>query len=210
MKKIVLIIALISTSLYISAQELQSIFLSMPENLILGLEATERDKLTANTSDTTQISVIRSKGSNIKRLAISPDYISLQTSEAGTIQIKLLPLINESKIICVVRTVCGKICDSQLQFYTTKWIPIEQNLFPRINKDWFIKADADRDGQDFKNAYAALDMTPTKIELSPSSTEAKVFYDIKSYLSEDDYKKIQPFLTEEPKILEWDKVSFKE
>lgn len=210
MKRILLIIALISTSLYISAQELQSIFLSMPENLILGLEATERDKLTANTSDTTQISVIRSKGSNIKRLAISPDYISLQTSEAGTIQIKLLPLINESKIICVVRTVCGEICDSQLQFYTTKWIPIEQNLFPRINKDWFIKTDADRDGQDFKNAYAALDMTPTKIELSPSSTEAKVFYDIKSYLSEDDYKKIQPFLTEEPKILEWDKVSFKE
>lgn len=210
MKRILLIIGLISTSLLLSAQELQSIFLSMPENLILGLEATERDKLTANTSDTTQISVIRSKGSNIKRLAISPDYISLQTSEAGTIQIKLLPLINESKIICVVRTVCGKICDSQLQFYTTKWIPIEQNLFPRINKDWFIKTDADRDGQDFKNAYAALDMTPTKIELSPSSTEAKVFYDIKSYLSEDDYKKIQPFLTEEPKILEWDKVSFKE
>lgn len=210
MKRILLIIGLISTSLLLSAQELQSIFLSMPENLILGLEATERDKLTANTSDTTQISVIRSKGSNIKRLAISPDYISLQTSEAGTIQIKLLPLINESKIICVVRTVCGKICDSQLQFYTTKWIPIEQNLFPRINKDWFIKTDADRDGQDFKNAYAALDMTPTKIELSPSSTEAKVFYDIKSYLSEDDYKKIQPFLTEEPKILEWNKVSFKE
>lgn len=210
MKRILLIIALISTTLLLSAQELQSIFLSMPENLILGLEATERDKLTANTNDTTQISVIRSKGANIKKLAISPDFISLQTSEAGTIQIKLLPLINESKIICVVRTVCGKICDSQLQFYTTKWIPIEQNLFPRINKDWFIKTDANRDGQDFKNAYSALDMTPTKIELSPSSTEAKVFYDIKNYLSEDDYKKIQPFLTEGPKILEWDKVSFKE
>lgn len=210
MKRVLFIIVFISTTFCISAQELQSIFLSMPENFILGLEATERDKLTANTNDTTQISVIRSKGSNIKRLAISPDYISLQTSEAGTIQIKLLPLINESKIICVVKTVCGKICDSQLQFYTTKWVPIDQNLFPRINKDWFIKADADRDSQDFKNAYASLDMNPTKIELSSNSSDISVFYDIKNYLSEEDYKKIQPFLTEEPKILEWDKVSFKE
>lgn len=209
MKRILLIIALISTTLLLSAQELQSIFLSMPENLILGLEATERDKLTANTNDTTQISVIRSKGANIKRLAISPDFISLQTSEAGTIQIKLLPLINESKIICVVRTVCGKICDSQLQFYTTKWIPIEQNLFPKIDKDWFIKVDADRNSENFKNAYAALNMNPTKIELSPNSTNIKIFYDIKNYLPEEDYKILQPFLTEEPKILEWDKVSYK-
>lgn len=209
MKRILLIITLLFSIFYASAQEIGTVFLDAPENIILGLEQTEREILIANAKDTTGIMISKEIGGSVKRLAISDDYISLQTSEAGTTQIKLLPLINDSKIICVVKTICGGACDSQISFYTTKWVPIEQSLFPKKNKDWFIKADSDRESQDFKNAYAALDMNPMRIELSAENTSVKVFYDIEKYLSEEDLKSIQPFLIKEPKILEWDKNSYK-
>lgn len=210
MRKIIYTILLFIATTSISSQEISSVFLSMPDNIIFGLEAAQKDLLISNPDDTTDLKIDRGTFSELKRLAISADYISLQTSDAGTTQIKLLPLINDSKIICVVKTVCGKICDSQVQFYTTKWLPIVQGeLLPKINKDLFIKADSDRNSQDFENAYKYLDMNPFKIELSPTDTSMKITYDIKDYLSEEDYKKIQPFLIEEPITLAWDKTSYK-
>ena len=210
MRKIIYTILLFIATTSISSQEISSVFLSMPDNIIFGLEAAQKDLLISNPNDTTDLKIDRGTFSELKRLAISADYISLQTSDAGTTQIKLLPLINDSKIICVVKTVCGKICDSQVQFYTTKWLPIVQGeLLPKINKDLFIKADSDRNSQDFENAYKYLDMNPFKIELSSADTSMKITYDIKDYLSEEDYKKIQPFLMEEPITLTWDKTSYK-
>lgn len=185
--------------------------MGMPDNIIFGLEAAEKELLVSNPTDTTKLKVDRGTFSELERLAISPDYISLQTSDAGTTQIKLLPLINDSKIICVVKTACGKICDSQVQFYTTKWMPIAQgDLLPKINKDLFIKADADRNSQDFQNAYKSLDMSPFKIDLSANSNSITIGYDIKNYLSEEDYKKIQPYLIGESITLTWDKASYKQ
>jgi len=214
MKKSILTIFLIfSTFFTVSAQNINEVLLSMPENLIFGLDAAAKDKLLANPDDTTAVIVERAgfgTFGDVERLGISTDYIELQTSESGTTQIKLLPLINDSKIICVVKTVCGKACDSQIQFYTTKWVPIPQgDLFPKVGKDTFIIANTDRNSQDFQNAYAALDMNPISIALSASDTSLDISYDIENYLTTEDYKKIEPYLIENPKRYIWDKLSFK-
>lgn len=210
MKRSIFTIAFAIFSLFsISAQDLNSVLSSMPNDIVTGLDATRKDKLIANPQDTSIVIVEREIIGSVKRLAISSDYISLETSGSGTIQIKLLPLINDSKIICVVKTVCGGACDSQIKFFTTKWEPISQDLFPKKSKDWFIKADADRESQEFKNAYATLDMTPVKLILSPNGTTLEANYEINNYLSEEDYKKIQPFLIEDAKTFEWDKTSYK-
>lgn len=208
MKKIIFIITLFA-AISVSAQNIGEVFLTMPEDIIFGLEAAGKEKLVSNHDDTTGIVVDRGVLGEIERLAISDDFISLQTSEAGTIQIKLLPLINDSKIICVVKTVCAKVCDSQIQFYTTKWMPIPQgDLFPKKDKDWFIKSDIDRNNQDFQNAYAALDMNPIVITLSAEDTSLEASYDIENYLTADDYKKIEPYLIDSKKFV-WDKLSYK-
>ncbi|MFV0537533.1 MAG: DUF3256 family protein [Dysgonomonas sp.] len=209
MKKILSTIILFTITISIAAQDLKSIILSMPESIVYGLEASDKNLLAAGLGDTAKLTVERGRLGQITRLAVSSDFVSFKTSDAGTIEIKLLPLINDSQIICVIRTVCADVCDSQLQFYTTKWIPISQgDLFPKKDKDWFIKSDVDRNSEEFKNAYAALDMNPIKMELSPKDTSLSVYYDIKKYLSEEDYKKIEPFLLENPKIFHWDKSAY--
>jgi hypothetical protein len=212
MKKIIFTITITLTSvIYLPAQEIKDVFPAMPESVIFGLEDAQKELLISDPSDTAEVTVDRGTYGELKRLAISPDFISLQTSEIGTLQIKLLPLINDSKIICLVKTVCSgeNVCDSQIQFYTTKWMPISRGeLFPKKNKDWFIKTDADRDSQDFKNASSSLDMNPMRITLSPTDDSLTVTYDVKNYLSEDDYKKIEPYLTGKPKVFNWDRTSF--
>lgn len=198
-------------SLPIAAQDLTSVFLNIPDSLLIGLSAEGKDALIKNPADTAKVSTLSVFGGEVARNAISEDYLSLQTSPAGTLQIKLLPLVNDSKIVCMVKTVCGKACDSQVEFYSTAWEPLtDVSLFPVPHADWFVKTDANRNTEDFYNAFVAVDMLPYKIDLSPDKAEALVTLDLENYLSEEDFKKIKPYLNETPKTLTWDKVSFKE
>lgn len=192
------------------AQDLTSVFLSVPEDILFGVNAESRDKLIATPADSAKVIVQSVLDDDIVRDTITDDYIKIRTSLTGTLQIKVLPLVNNSKIVCVVKTVCGKACDSYTEFYTTDWKPLENvKLMPETTIDWFIKADADRSSEDFKNAYAALTMIPFKVELSPGTLSMEIYCDIKNYLSEEDYKKIEPFFTDSPQRLTWDKASFK-
>jgi len=210
MKKIISAVILFTVVMTASAQDMKNIILTMPESIIYGLEASEKNLLAGGLDDTTKLVVERSKLGQIIRQSVSQDFISLKTSDAGTTEIKLLSLINDSKIICVIKTVCAKACDSQIQFYTTKWTPIPQgDLLPEINKDSFIEPNVDKNSQEFINTYSSLDMNPIRMELSATDTSLKVYYDIKGYLNDEDYKKAEPFLIENPKIFYWDKSAYK-
>lgn len=210
MKRLTVIIALIMSTISIYCQDITSIVLSLPDNIILGLDAENKDKLVSKTNDTIEVKASSVLGGEIIRKAFTNDYIALQTSEVGTLQMKLLPLVNDSKIICIINTVCGKACDSNISFYTTNWVPLSSSgLFPKPEIDWFIKPDADRKSQDFINAYAALDLVPVKLDISTSETEISASFDIKNYLSDDDYKKMEPYLLSAPHKLVWNKISFK-
>lgn len=213
MKKLIITTIFLVTGIYLSAQDsINSVILSMPDDIIYGLQASQKELLVAtDLADTAVVTVSTNIYPDIKRLSITDSYVSLQTSDASTTQIKLLPLVNNSKIICVVKTVCGGFCDSKIQFYTTDWKPIDgSDLFPRPVIDWFIKPDADRNSDSFKNAVAVLDLTPIKISLSARHDTADIEYGISRYLSADDYEMLKPYLVQENKVLVWDKISFKE
>lgn len=211
MKQIRLILAFsLFTLQFAVAQDLTSVFLNIPENILFGVNAEGKDKLIANTSDSAKVIIQSTIDAEIIRDTLTDDFIKIQTSSVGTLQIKLLPLVNNSKIICLVKTVCGEVCDSYTEFYATDWTPLKNtNLMPEPSMDWFIKNDADRNSLEFKNAYAALTMIPLKVEISEGSPTLQVYCDIKGYLSQEDYENFEPFFTDAPKILTWDKASFK-
>lgn len=211
MKNIILILSfLFGGFISVSAQDISSVFLTMPDNIIAGLESDQKYTLVSKVADTAHVKVQTAIYENIERTAFSENFIALKTSEAGTTQIKLLPLINDSKIICVIKTVKGRSADSRISFYTTKWIPITQsNLFPARTINWFIKPNVDRSNQDFTNAIAMADILPMSMTISDKDNSVSVVFNIADYLNKEDYKRLQPFLTEQPKIFAWDKVSYK-
>lgn len=191
-------------------QDINQVFQNMPRDIVYGLNPDLNKDLLERPKDTTVFvgTMIYEK---VKRLNLNSEYISLKTSDVGTTEIKLLPLINNSKIICVVQTVNSTVSDSKISFYTDKWKPIvNDELFPERNIEWFIKPDVDKTSEKYRHAMTALQMmTPMKISLSPDEATAIVDFDPESFLSTEDYKIVEPFLTKVPKILEWDKVRFK-
>lgn len=210
MKKIVYTFSLLLIGLVAQAQNIAPLVIAMPDDMLIGVTLEQRKQLIAPEKDTAQTVVVNAVGDTIKRLGFTDDYIALQTSKVGTLQVKLLSLVNNSQIIGVITTVCGPACDSRIDFYTTDWNPLGQpDLFPQINKDIFLKGDIDRTSDDFLNAYASLDMTPVKLNFSSSDKNIVATYDIKNYLSKDDYKKLEPFLKETPQVYTWDKFAYK-
>lgn len=210
MKKICFILSLLAMTLGLQAQNIAPLVIAMPDDMLVGITLDQRKSLISPESDTAQVAVVNVMGDTVKRLGFSEDFISLQTSNPGTLQVKLLPLVNNTQILGLITTVCGPACDSKIDFYTTDWKPLAQSdLFPQISKDDFLKNDIDRTSEAFQNAYATLDMTPVKLSFSATDKNITAVYDIKSYLSKQDYDQILPFLKETPVVYTWDKFAYK-
>lgn len=194
----------------LTAQGIKNVINTIPDDVVFGLSAEQKAQLAAEPYDDT-ITVDNALNGEIKRLNISKDYINLQTSDVGTTQIKILPLVNDSQILCVIKTVCSNACDSRIQFYTMDWKLLPgQDMFPQRTFEWFIKADADRQSEEYKDALKAVDMNPVMFALSPTDYSLQADSEIGNYLSAEDYTSLECFLSEKPKIFVWDKISFKE
>lgn len=205
---IILFAFLFNITMY-AQDNISSVVVNMPEGVLIGVTAEQKGELIIP-SDTAEVSVINAINEKVERIAFSDDYIALKTSDVGILQIKLLPLVNNTNIVGVITTVCGEACDSRIDFYTTAWQPLpRENMLPSINKDLFIKQDTDKNSEIYRNAVAALDFNPIKLAFSPDNYDLKADYEIKHYLSKDDYKLLEPFLTDGSKIFQWDKMSFK-
>lgn len=196
-------------------QDINKVFKDMPRDIIYGLSPELNAMLLDDPADTTKF-VATAVYEKVKRNVINSEYIALQTSKAGLTEIRLLPLINGSKIVCVVQTVSGVITDSRITFYTDKWEPLDgaellrSDLLPHERSvDWFIKSDADKSGEQYEHAIATLIMTPMKYSLSAEDNTLTIEFNPKSFLSNEDYKIVEPYLTKEPRVLKWDKVRFK-
>lgn len=192
------------------SQTISEIILDMPDSVIYGMSTDLKEDLISNPTDSIFEIKDHDLYASIKRLSFSEDYMKISTSEVGEIQIKLLPLINDTKIICVVKTVCKGICDSHLSFYSLKWTPIDNDgLYPKPELKWFLKEDVDKDSETFKNAIALVDILPVKLILSKDSESLIAELNIEKYMDEKSYKDLKPFLNDNPKILTWNKTSFK-
>lgn len=191
-------------------QTLSDAIKNMPESIVWGITKEQKEEILAKTTDSILTLTGNSLYNNYIRKEITDSYIKIQTSDIGNIQIKLLPLINNTNIICVVKTVCKDFCDSSIAFYTIDWIEInDDNLFPKYDISWFIYSNQNEQTDEYKNAISAIDLLPVKLTLSPNSNTIQAELDIKKYLDEKSYNMIQPFLNSTPKALTWDRTSFK-
>ena len=116
---------------------------------------------------------------------------------------KLLPLVNETHVICMVTTVYGPVPDSRITFFTTEWKPLETaELFTPVSADWYIKPDADTSSVAFVEATARLDMDLVEYTLNPDTPTLTMTYTTPLYLSAEERTRIQPHLSD-PIVYTW-------
>lgn len=211
MKKlsIILFSLLVTFSIKAQNENISTIFVSIPDSFLIGLDVEQKAEL-VQMPDSANVAVTTGIGEQVERIALSDDYIALKTSDVGSLEVKLLPLVNGTYIIAVISTVCGPACDSHINFYTTAWVPLStRDLFPEKDKAWFLDLDKIDNPNVIDNLSAILDMTPIKLSFVSGDTSIGAAYDIQKYLSPEDYKVIEPCLIKDPITFTWDKSSYR-
>lgn len=197
-------------ALGVKAQEMDALFISMPDQNIPQLENAWRKDLVdlyKSGKDATLKNTMNGS-SSLKKL--TSDYLLLQATERSSIEMKLLPLVNNTNVICMIRTVNGPVADSQIEFFTTDWQPLAvSDLFTPVDADWFIKDDTDKNSNAFQDAASRLDMDLIQYTLSPDNLTLTATYTTPLYLSREDRKAVIPFIKESPKVYTWEKYHFK-
>lgn len=210
MKRLILSILLSVFVMGVKAQDMAALFVAMPDQNIPQLENAWRKDIIDlyNSGKEAKLKNTMNGFSVLQKL--TSDYLSLQSTERTTIDMKLLPLVNNTYVICVVTTVNGPVPDSQIEFYTTEWTPLDaSDLFSPVSADWFIKEDADRNSNAFIDATSRLDMDLITYSLSPDDLTLTETFTTPLYLSKADREKVQPFLKDSPRVFTWEKFHFK-
>lgn len=210
MKRLIFSILICALALGVKAQEMDALFILMPDQNIPQLENAWRKDLVdlyKSGKDATLKNTMNGS-SSLKKL--TSDYLLLQATERSSIEMKLLPLVNNTNVICMIRTVNGPVADSQIEFFTTEWQPLAvSDLFTPVDADWFIKDDTDKNSNAFQDAASRLDMDLIQYTLSPDNLTLTATYTTPLYLSKEDRKAVNPFIKESPKVYTWEKYHFK-
>ena len=209
MKKIIVILFACLLSLYSFAQNMFSVFSEMPKDLIILVDSIQRQDL-MNLYKNGSPAKVEDKLYEIVTLSsFNDDYLELHSGNSS-MQIALLTLINDSKVICLIQTVCAPICDSKLSFYTSEWKVLNTDDFIQpVETSWFLKDDVDKNNQEFIHAIKSLDMNLMQYSFNSETLSLSQTYTTPLYLSKEDNEKVEPFLKNEPKVFEWKKMGFK-
>lgn len=210
MKHFFLTILLCIGVLSVKAQEMDAVFVAMPDQYVPQLENAWRKDLIDlyNSGKEARLKNTMNGFSTLKKM--TSDYMLLQVTDRSTVEMKLLPLVNNTNIVCMITTIYGPVPDSQIEFFSTEWEPLNvADLYTAVPADWYIKEEVDKNNISFIEATTRLDVDLRKLSLSPDNQTLTVEYTTPEYLAKEDRAKVSSYLKEEPKVYTWEKFHFK-
>jgi hypothetical protein len=191
------------------AQTAEKVFAALPESLSLTWTETNRLELIELYKAGLTAAVENQLGDTCFLTRMTGDYIQIQESKSS-LEIIILSMVNDSKVICLIRTVCAPLCDSRLEFYSVNWKKLDNNVFiTPAEKAQFIKDGVNPDEQKARNALIPLDISLMQFRYDPDSHELLQYYNTPYYLSSDDRKKAAPYLKDAPVVFKWEQTGFK-
>ena len=204
MKKIIISILLVFSVILAKAQKMEEAFVKMPDNIIIQLEEAWRKDLVDLFKSGKSATLENTMQGQSTLQKLTDDYLLLQSTENSIVEMKLLPLINNTNIICLIETVFSPVADSRISFYSTEWQLINANeLFIPVTEGWFLKDDVDRLSPAFEDAVAKLDIYLVKYSLCSESMNLIAEYMTPQYLNKEYREKVLPFLKTGVKTYEW-------
>ncbi|GHT64407.1 hypothetical protein FACS189451_12010 [Bacteroidia bacterium] len=190
------------------SQTAEKLFVSLPESVLLTLTGTNRLELVELYRSGLPAAVENQMGDSCFLTQMTDDYLQIREGKSS-LEIIVLSMVNDSKVICLIRTVCAPLCDSNLEFYTVNWKKLNANVFiTPAEKAQFIKDDIDLNEQKVRNALIPLDISLMQFHYNPGSHELLQYYNTPQYLSTDDRGKAAPYLKDAPVVFTWNQSRF--
>ncbi|MDD2511770.1 MAG: DUF3256 family protein [Proteiniphilum sp.] len=203
--KNLLIYILCTLSVTASGQSINDLFRSMPSELLPGVSEGNKTMLLVDTGNT---SVPYALG-KIRKIRHSNDFLQIRTSAAGDTQLKMLPLMQDSLIICLIQTVCADGCDSHLSFFTTQWQQLDPNRFlPDLSAKFSFNS-FPKNSENDKYAVSLPDFYPISARFSTESTDLMLKLHYSERMTGEEREKIKPFLESDSILLKWENGFFR-
>ena len=194
----------------VMAQNMKSVFVAMPDSVTPLLTKVNREDC-IDFLDSNMKAVVKNRFGNVAEMKVlTDDYVLMQTSEVGTLEMKLLPLADSTKVICMVKTVNVPVADSSVRFYTSDWsqqLDVKEFLQLPSMDAFFLPDDSLKDEAILTRKKA--DMHLMKAQLSKEDTSLTFTYTTPDYLNEEDREKLLPHLRKEPIELRWSEGKFR-
>ena len=191
MKRYSLIIATLFCAMAVVAQNMKSVFIAMPDSVLPLLTKVNKEDCIDFLASNMKAEVTNRFGNKVEMKALTDDYVQIQTSAVSTLEMKLLPVNDTTKVICMVRTVCASACDSDIHFYTSDWSK-ELNAASFLQRPladaFFLPNDTLSDEGIFIRKKA--DMHLMKASLSKDDTSLTFIYTTPDYLNKEDKEKL--------------------
>lgn len=205
MKRILFIIGMLSGVLSLQAQNLKTWFIAMPDSVAPLLTKVNREDFVDFLESDMKAEVKNRFGNPSELKRLTDDYLFLQTTGRSSMEMKLLPLNDSVKVLCVVTTACGPVCDSSIRFYDAQWQQLPASRFLQMpDADAFYQPAPDTLSAE---AYAEIrkkaDMDLMKAGLCEENTELTFTYTTPEYMPKEDREKLVPFLKQAPLVYEW-------
>ena len=210
MKRALIIVWLAFCVFQLKAQNMAEVFVAMPDEYVPQLEDAWRKDLVDlyNSGENAQLKNNMNGTSRLVKL--TKDYLLLESTERTTLELKLLPLVNNTFVICKIITVKAPVADSRIAFFSPDWKPLNaSDLLEPVTARWFIREDADKESMAFQESTSRLDMDLFEYKLSPDDYTLTQIYTTPQYTDKETQKKLRPFLKDSPKVYTWTKSYFK-
>ena len=194
----------------VMAQNMKSVFVAMPDSVTPLLTKVNREDC-IDFLDSNMKAVVKNRFGNVAEMKVlTDDYGLMQTSEVGTLEMKLLPLADSTKVICMVKTVDVPVADSSVRFYTSDWsqqLDVKEFLQLPSMDAFFLPNDSLKHEAILTRKKA--DMHLMKAQLSKEDTSLIFTYTTPDYLNEEDREKLSPHLRKESIVLRWSEGKFR-
>jgi hypothetical protein len=208
MRKYVVCVFACLATLSLKGQTADELFIAMPKSMSLTLSEDNRLDLIDLYKAGKKAEVLNRMEDTCSILELTNDFLKFRSGNY-TMELIVLQMINDSKIICLIQTVCAPVCDSRLTFHTVSWRQVNSGAFiSPAAKSWFVKDGMDPEDQKVRNTLIPLDISLMQFKYDPEKQELLQYYKTPEYASPDDREKAKDFLKDTPRIFKWNQVRF--
>lgn len=108
---------------------MKELFVAMPDTLVPLLTKVNREDFGDFLASKMKAEVRNRFGKTSEMTELTDDYLYLKMTSASSMEMKLLPLNDSLKVVCVIQTYQAPVADSKVRFYDTDWNLLETSRF---------------------------------------------------------------------------------
>ena len=204
MQRILLIVLTFFCAMSMVAQDMKSVFIAMPDSIAPLLTQVNKEDCVDFLDSNMKAEVTTRFGGTAEMKVLTEDYVFLQTTPSSTLEMKLLPVNDSTKVVCMVKTVCASACDSEIHFYTSDWkgkMAVGDFLQKPEQEAFYLPNDSVTEESVLIRKKA--DMHLMKASLSKDDASLTFIYTTPDYLNKEDKKQMLRYLNPNPVVFQW-------